>query len=264
MLRRLFWIGYFSMAVAWMEGSYNSFVDQTGFCKLQGFDTVSRSTSHSVPMFMDGRVSFGVGTRFRSISDCGRCLRIRRIDRFAIFSFELDSYEYDGARNDSGIDAIIFDQCLDPVCTPGYLDFDIYSPLQPVRDGNPTHLEWEFVPCPILPGEFIELLFCFSNTCHEHDAVARTSATILAGADPFYWTVFVRNSRLPVRHLYLPEHNVALDDDNGWVYRRGAFHLTIPFSLTIDHRHNVTIDLLRHPSLDDYRGGILVPTTIQT
>lgn len=245
-----------------LEGSFNSFIRQVGFCKLQGFDTVSRTTSASVPMFFDGRLSFGVGTRFDSTSYCGRCLRISGIDRFAEFSFELDAFIESNARNGS-IDAIIFDQCLDPVCAPGYLDFDIYSQTQPVSGGNPTGITWDFIPCPVLPGEFIEILFCFSNTCHEGDGTGRKNDEILGGANPYYWTAFIRNSRCPIHHVFLPEYGIELRDNNGWVYDNAYFNFSEPFDLQLNHVYPVTIDLPSHPTIDAYRGGILVPTNVQ-
>lgn len=250
-------------SVSAFQGSYNSFINQIGFCKLQGFNTVSRNTSNSIPMFLDGRLSFGVGTRFVSTSFCGRCLRIYNIDRFAVFNYELDAYEYGNDRNDSVIDAIVFDQCMDDVCTEGYLDFDIYSITQPVQNGNPTAIIWEYTPCPILPGEFIEILFCLSNTCHSEDEPSRNMYEILRGADPHYWTIFTRNSRLPIDHVYLPFFDLELKDNNGWVYDHVSFNLSDPFVMVLNHQYHVTIDLIRHSPSDAYHGGIIVPTNIQ-
>lgn len=260
----MFWKVLFFVTGAFaFNGSYNSFVKQVGFCKLQGFDTISRTTSASIPMFLDGRLSFGVGTRFLSTSYCGRCLRIYGIDRFSVFNFELDVFQEVISRNESIIDAIIFDQCLDPICTQGYLDFDIYSITQPVRSGNPTGIIWDFIPCPVLPGEFIEILFCFSNTCHQKDETGRTIYQILQGANPYHWTAFIRNSREPIYHVYLPESNIELKDNNGWVYDNVLFNFTKPFDIVFNHVYRETIQVTTHEPNDAYRGGILVPTTIQ-
>ena len=66
---------------AMTNATYNSFRQQIGYCKMQSFGTVSRSTSGSVPMFMDGRIRFGVGLsdfnmRASDAELCGMCLRV--------------------------------------------------------------------------------------------------------------------------------------------------------------------------------------------
>jgi hypothetical protein len=60
-MRFLLWFWMIFAVKGIQESSYNSFVGQIGFCRLQSFDTYSRSSSESVPMFLDGRISFGVG-----------------------------------------------------------------------------------------------------------------------------------------------------------------------------------------------------------
>jgi hypothetical protein len=254
------------MGMMGMNGSYNSFRNQVGFCKLQGFDTISRETSHGVDMFIDGRIHFGVGTRFQSTSDCGRCLHIQGVDNFAIFNHQLNGYEYgkqEKWRNTTNLIAMIFDQCLDPICEMGYLDFDIYSPLQPVRHGNPFHIDWEFIPCPILPEEKMEFLFCLSNTCAQENPRDRNLTQILHDAVSYYWTLFIRNNRLPVHHIYVPEYNVELQDNNGWVYNDVVFNFTGSFTIVVDHQHHVKIDLDDYTPSGAYHGGILISTTIQ-
>ena len=78
-------------------GTYNMMTNQTGFCKMTGFNTISRSTSLGPPLFTSGRVQFGVGlsqyqfgsTIIPSINDktegsivCGMCINITHISTF--------------------------------------------------------------------------------------------------------------------------------------------------------------------------------------
>jgi hypothetical protein len=145
------------------NGSYNSMVNQIGFCRMQSFDTQSRSTSTSVPMFMDGRISFGVGLSDINMKEvsyfrCGECLQVLGMKPFYSWNKELTKWTESTERAQTADSSsrflpfivMVFDQCTDPICTRDYLDFDIYSALQPVSHGNPTNIEWISVPCPIL------------------------------------------------------------------------------------------------------------------
>ena len=145
-----------------INGSYNSFMNQVGYCKLQGYDTVSRNTTGAPPMFMDGRVKFGVGlsdVEFQGrTSSCGRCLNITKIERFFAFNEDLTQWDYT-MKMETPFTAFVMDQCKDAVCVSKYLDFDIYNPRQPVAYGNPWNIEWEFIPCPV-EDDGMELLMC--------------------------------------------------------------------------------------------------------
>jgi hypothetical protein len=144
-------------------GSYNSFIDQVGFCKQQSFDTKSRSTSSSAGVFQSGRVLFGVGVSHyqfqRSIVSCGRCIEVLSVDRFYQFNDELTEWHYDKP-NPGNFKVMVFDECTDPICESGFLDFDVYNSKQPVAYGNPTNLSWRFVPCPVRDNDKIEFLLC--------------------------------------------------------------------------------------------------------
>ena len=144
------------------ESSYNSFIGQVGFCRLQSFDTVSRSTSESIPMFMDSRISFGVGLSDENMKLsnsflCGACLNVTYVDNFYQWNNEITEWKDIAQPNQSFI-AIVMDQCTDAVCKLNYLDFDIYSPTQPVMYGNPYNVQWHYTPCPIQNGETFEYI----------------------------------------------------------------------------------------------------------
>lgn len=253
------------------DASYNSFRHQTGFCFLQGYDTVSRSTSAGMPMFLDGRVRIGVGLNdedfHHSTSRCGACLTVHRVSNFGIFDDELISWN--GTGTASPFVAMVMDQCTDPICTKGWLDFDIYSETQPVAGGNPADLEWSFRPCPVLPSETIGLLLCTSVSCHPHDPEGRRTVDVISGADAAYAALYVRNARLPILGISHGVHGDLLDR-NGWVISGETISWWDAWELTLfwEGSGSRTVRLSLHelaaePTAVGYRGGILIDLKFQ-
>lgn len=263
-----------------IDGSYNSFVQQVGFCKLQSFDTISRSTSVAPPMFLDGRIKFGVGlsdVQFEgSTSSCGRCINITHIENFFQFDDELTSYNYSRPMT-TPFTVFVMDQCMDPICTSKFLDFDIYTPDQPVAFGNPTSLEWEFIPCPV-DNDTIELLFCLGpNSCNVYDSERRPIDVLLNDATKSgYWYCHVRNQRVPIINIDVSFGNsskkTTLKDRNGWLWNdydarndlKEPWHLHLSSSEGLTK--TITIDwstMSDESTRLGYRGGILFQSNIQ-
>lgn len=261
----MFLIPFLTTASFLTSGSYNSFINQVGFCKLQGFRTTSRNTSNGPSVFLDGRVLFGVGlsnVQFGdSMSSCGRCIQIHHVANFGVFDFDLTSFQEKNTANGS-FQVMVFDQCKDPVCTSGFLDFDVYTPNQPVKNGNPSSLIWEFVPCPVRPGENIKLLFCLSNTCFEN-SVSKRIHELIHEADPYYWSLYIFNHRLPITKIYLSDYDVYLEDNNGWVWNHGLFNYTKPFTIVFDNHLFFDVILTNGSPDDSFHGGIMVQTDVQ-
>lgn len=260
------------------EASYNSFLQQVGYCKLQGYDTISRNTSMGPKMFLDGRVSFGVGlseTQFGShVYSCGRCIQISQIDKFFTFNDQLTEWQYDLPMQ-TPFTVFVMDQCTDPICTSGFLDFDIYNPYQPVANGNPTNVQWEFVHCPV-GDDPIEFLFCLGpNACNVHDKEGRNVQSLVKDAvDYGYWYMHVRNARTPVTSVIvqLGENQFALEDNQGWLWGQYEYStdLTSPWKFIIEslegERREYTIDWNQYAeniSTEGYRGGVVLETDIQ-
>ena len=276
-------------------------VNQIGFCRMQSFDTQSRSTSTSVPMFMDGRISFGVGLSDINMQEvsyfrCGECLQVLGMKPFYSWNKELTKWTESTERTEwtertertewteraqiadsSFIPFIVmvFDQCTDPICARDYLDFDIYSALQPVSHGNPTNIEWISVPCPILEGETIEYLFCLSTSCHVENP-EDTNMTLRMRTDPsltvYYWSLTIRNTRIPILSVIAQYQNefFFLKRQNAWVWDFGPFDLEEDIVLTMEDKEGEYIqdtikmsDYLDKNTTNGYHGGILISSSIQ-
>ena len=243
--------------------TYNSFRGQIGYCMMQSFDTVSRNTSLSVPMFMDGRISFGVGLSSRlDDSDhqpfpCGMCLNITRVHNFFLWNPELTSW-IDEWPIDRPFLAMVFDQCTDPICTPHFLDIDIYNEIQPVHHGNPHEIYWQAIPCPIHSEEPLEYIICTAQSCHENDDYR--DITVHPGLVDF-WSVVIRNMRFPLKAVWA--NDIALLPESAWSYSGVPFNLSHPIYLRmVDYAENVFYEILDIPShgivSSAYRGGILL------
>jgi hypothetical protein len=257
------------------ESSYNSFIGQVGFCKLQSFNTISRSTSDSIPMFLDGRISFGVGLSDFNMQQsnsflCGACINVTRIENFYEWNQELTEWQGSWPQCKS-FTVMVMDQCTDPVCIQDYLDFDIYNALQPVANGNPYSVQWNFIPCPVLANETIDYLLCTATTCHLQDPVEQTVAQVI-GDDVYYWALTIRNTRIPISIVLLHLNNgttIELELENAWIWDHGSFDLKEGLNITIvDAENKMLHDFIQLPSLDQntsngYHGGIIISSKLQ-
>jgi len=244
------------------NGSYNSFRNQVGFCKLQGFNTTSRESSDN-DFLVNRHVFMGVGLNkiqfAHNISNCGRCIKIHRIHNFMDWNPSLTEW-IDGSYTETPFIVMVMDECNDPVCSDGFLDFDIYNVKQPVKYGNPQNIIWEFIECPntTLKTKF---LFCFSNSCHDHDPLQRTIGEVLAGANPYFWNIYIYNLVKPVYSVYIIEYDIYMELKEGWFWNFGLFDLTKPFTILLSNEETVLIDFMKYKDKmtnDAYRGGFFI------
>lgn len=249
------------------NATFNSLRQQVAYCKLQGFDTLSRATSHGPSLFTSGDVWVGVGlsgVEFRG-ELCGACLQIERGQNMLQGNQDLDVF---GPEFQSfPFTAMVFDQCNDPVCTSGFLDFDVYSETPPVSVGNPHSLSWRFVDCPTGSQHKIEYLFCFPGTCKQGDP-PRAGAQLRDVWDPYFFGITVRNSRVPVSKATLSGFNLTYVDAFGWAFN-GIFPTT-DFVITLQGMDGSTTTetipfetVMRLPCDPSYRGGVLLQGTVQ-
>lgn len=210
------------MEVSVNGGSYNSFLKQVGYCKQQSFDTLSRSTSTTPSVFSSGNVLFGVGLSHvqfqRSITSCGRCIEVQSIDRFYEFNQELTEWYYDEP-NYGNFTVMVFDECTDAICESSFLDFDVYNEYQPVAYGNPTNLQWRFVPCPVSETDKIEFLFCLGyDSCQIQNAEGRSVKNLYGKSIHDNWfTLYPRNFRIRITSIKV--QGVSLEDIQSWTWK---------------------------------------------
>lgn len=249
-------------------GSYNPFLRQVGFCKLQSFDTISRSSSYGPSLLTDGRVKMGVGlsnVQFNnSISACGRCIEIITINNFYESNYELTSWDYKKKINGKFI-VMVMDQCTDPICESGFLDFDIYSD-PPVAFGNPTLLTWQFIQCPI-DKDVRELLICFGySTCRNNDVEGRTIKELFNNAiKQNSFQVYPRNFENSIINLSV--QGQFLEDIQSWRWTSPIVSLinnttwTVMWELLDGQKGKSIIDWTLYfdqKSSNGYRGGFIV------
>ena len=255
--------------------SYNSFLRQVGYCKLQSFDTTSRNTSSSPSLFQSGRVSFGVGLSHfqfqQSIVSCGQCIQILTVDRFYQFNQELTKWNYQQPQH-GNFTVMVMDECTDPICQSGFLDFDIYSDKQPVAYGNPTHLSWHFVPCPVSIEDKLEFLICLGyETCQEHHPEGRNIEELYHQAVQQNWfTIYPRNFRIALHSLHI--QGEPLQDIQSWVWKSLHSEVLQDLLWLIEwtnqdgSQQSWVVDWTFHFSSNStfgYRGGFVLATTLQ-
>lgn len=256
----MFGVGAFAMT----NGTYNSFLHQIGYCKMQSYKTVSRSTSGSVPMFVDQRIRFGIGLSDENMQQheanlCGACLNITHIENFYEWNDELTQWKDKVWDADKSFLAMVFDRCPDPICSRDFLDFDIYHPRQPVFHGNPTRISWHYVPCPVQQNEHIEYLICTSSTCNEKDTFHDRNDN-----HHYYWTLTLRNTRVPIKQVlvYYKEKEYNLRKENSWTWDSGYFDFQGGINITFVDVENKKFHEILNISLGerrrDYNGGLLL------
>ena len=270
--------------------TYNSFREQIGFCRMQSFATVSRSTSGSPKMFMDNLVHIGVGLSsltmksYPHLNLCGACLNITLFpdSHFPFFNNELTEWRWNSSDISTeskkerwdmggivGIVGMVFDECTDPICTEGFLDFDIYSSLQPVEYGNPAHISWQFMECPVRKDiDFIEYLICFASTCHEEGGNSNTLQLPLPST--YFWSLTIRNMRIPFQKVWA--NGIEMQRENAWVQDNVWTDFQQPIFLTLlSQEGKLYKDVLylqgenqsRIQISKEYHQGILISSSIQ-
>jgi len=268
---RFVFLSMFLYRLVCADGTYNSFINQIGYCKMQSFETTSRSTSDSVPMFMDGRVKFGVGLSNENLERheellCGACIHVSNISRFYQWNEELTEWRY--IDDHQGFLAMVFDRCPDPICGLDFLDFDIYNPKQPVAHGNPRDIVWNFVPCPVKQEERIEYLICTSITCNQNDAKNQSLVQVLSH-EHYFFSITIRNTRIPIRgvFVYYQEMYHQLKKENSWVWDFSLYDLHRGIDITfIDvenkefHDH---LNVSRGVMKPNYNGAIYLVSNLQ-
>jgi len=242
---------------------------------MQSYNTISRSTSGSVPMFLDGRIQFGVGISDMDMKEasydmCGMCLEVTHIDQF--YEWNTDLTEWNASKESHHVTAMVFDRCPDEVCIYHFLDFDIYHPKQPVFHGNPTHVQWHPIPCPVHEkDDYIEYLLCTSFTCNAQDIDKENTTVLEIIQEPVYfWTLTIRNMRYPIQQVWV-EYEQELFEllrENAWTWNGPVYDLTQGIHLSFsDLYHRTWKDFISfsvsEPTTPGYHGGIIVKSSIQ-
>lgn len=261
-------------------GTYNDMKNQTGFCKMTGFNTVSRSTSSGPALFTSGRVEFGVGLsqyQFGSLTIpslysksegalvCGMCINITSISNFPLLNPELNDYE--SINTTSSHIAMIFDQCRDDICTDSFLDIDVYAD-NIFKNANTYNISWIAIPCPTYENEKQEYLICSSTTCNAGDVSYKKFQHFMNLFDPTYFYIIVRNMQRPIKHFFIFHSDdwIELSYNGGYIwnnFERPFFENSLKIK-TVDIIGKVIIDefdmakVLHLKPLDDYHGGIIV------
>lgn len=262
-----------------VNATYNSFRDQVGFCKMQGYDTISRNTSMGPSLFTSGDVLFGVGLSNNQFDGryCGMCLEItqstnlRKPTNSSLQEFSTE------AINHSFI-AMVFDQCTDPICVnaKSFLDFDVYSPEPPTFLGNPENVKWKAIDCPVGANtlqqpikHFIEYLICTPKTCNVKDTAFKHHSKIKEVWNPHYFSFTIRNSRVPIVSVELNDEPLLYVDGFGWTFS-GVYLENRTFVLELQAYDGTRLldifqydNVMELPLLKDYRGGALLPSTHQ-
>lgn len=262
------------------EGTYNTLINQYGFCKMQGIQTTNRENSLGPSIYTSGKVQFGVGLSSLYFGDipnkegkltCGMCLNITKIYPFPTFSNDLTSFD-ENIDIKTPFSVMVFDQCKDPICKQeGFLDFDIYSNIPP---NNIDFIEWNTIECPIDDSDTIELLFCSSTSCNTNYKYNERKLWRDI-VNPYFLTVIPRNMKVPIEFIKVWNSELSNYEDLDYISSIGW---TFPFSFLKDENLDLNIislmgekinikisikKLLKSKILLEYNGGILYNTKKQ-
>lgn len=264
-------------------GTYNNMQNQLGYCKMTGFNTISRSTSSGPPLFTSGRVKFGVGLSkhnfgsdtISSISNkvqgqlaCGMCLNITYIDNLPQLNFELTDHNKTFTKHAI---AMVFDQCNDPICTENFLDIDVYD-NNIFHQGNTQNIFWTAIECPMLKNEKPEYLICTDITCKQQDTKYLQVNQFKQLFNPYYFTITIRNYIRPITNLFIRFYDEFIElpyiASIGYVFNgysfKTSFNEDTLYIKFIDANNNYYYDnfnmtkLLNTKTTTDYHGGIVI------
>lgn len=262
-----------------VNATYNSFRHQVGYCKMQGYKTVSRNTSMGPSLFTSGDVLFGVGLSNNQFDGryCGMCLQIshgeniRKPTNSSLVDFSSHTIDH-------SFIVMVFDQCTDPVCVnaTSFLDFDVYSHKPPTSRGNPHHVKWKAVECPVGGNHFnvplkhyIEYLICTPKSCNKHDTLYKNKKRLAELWNPNYFSFTVRNSRVPISSMQLNEEPLLYVDGFGWTFS-GIYPENKTFVLELQAFDGTRLldvfdydQIMNLSPLEDYNGGALLKSVHQ-
>ena len=257
-------------------GTYNRLTYQSGFCKMQGYDTTNRATSLGPSIYTSGKVLFGVGLSsyyFGNIPNeeglltCGMCLNITKIERMPEFSMDLTVFEPEKEISTVPFLAMVFDQCNDPICQQeGFLDFDIYSEIP---SKNIKMMEWNAVACPVDEKDTIELLFCTKDTCNVQN-VFSNQVPFGSIINQYFVSIIPRNMRIPIQMIQVKNNEKWTDliyiSAIGWTWpflfdKDKNIHLRIESYLGNVLEVEIPIEKIKATPISlAYRGGIIYDT----
>jgi hypothetical protein len=262
-------------------GTYNNMKLQTGFCKMTGFETVSRNTSDGPPLFTSGRVQFGVGLSHYQFGStivpslynntegsmtCGMCINITHIENLPILNNELT--DYDPTNSTKWHIAMIFDQCADPICTSGFLDIDVYADNIFAKSFT-RNIVWHAIDCPIMENEPPQFLLCTVNTCNSQNEAYKYVSTFKELFEPTYFYIVVRNLKRPLMcfHMKVNETFIQLPFISGtgftwnnytqpFAEENFIFMMTDVFG-NVTYQYFKTDNILNIQPTCSYTGGVL-------
>lgn len=256
------------------NATYNSFRDQVGFCKMQGYDTISRNTSSGPSLFTSEAVQFGIGLSNNQFDGrlCGMCLEIYQADNLRKpVTNELTNFSSQSVTKFPFI-AMVFDQCKDEICVKdeSFIDFDVYSPTPPVWKDNPTNVHWRAVECPVYsnkdkikPLHFIEYLICTPKTCNAQNVFGE-GQTIRDIWNPNYFSFTLRNLRIPVTSVQLNDEPLDYVDAFGWTFS-GEYISNRSFVFELEAYDGTRLldifsfdQIMNLPLQHEYRGGAIL------
>ena len=276
----------FSNIITSPIATYNSLIEQTAYCKMQGFHTNSRISSKSLKMFQDGRVKMGVGLshkQFGSLQEkgwmdsvegsltCGMCIEVLDIKKMPEFNNQLTDWDYFTPIKTPFI-AMVLDQCKDEICKSGFLDFDIYNEKQPTSFGDIENIKWKGIECPVFEDK-LEYLICSQNTCNLSNKKKKKFINVFSRN---WFSLIIRNNRIPILEVYLfhfqnnnfekleYESSIGFVASNTISEKENKLRLKI---ITYDQKeHFDIIDLNKYfnkDTTDGYNGGMLITGNIQ-
>jgi hypothetical protein len=198
---------------------------------------------------------------------CGACLEISGIDHFYDWNFQLTNWNYSAPHGLPFI-AMVFDRCTDPICKYNFLDFDIYHEKQPVAYGNPSHIVWKFIPCPVLANDYIEYLLCTAITCKHDDKLNNTMSNII-NYSHYFFTLAFRNMRIPIYQVvvHYDNNSYILKKNNAWVWDYDIYDFTKGINMTFidveNKKFNDFILISDGILKPNYHGGIYFRSNLQ-
>lgn len=252
------------------NATYNSLREQVAYCKMQGFDTVSRNTSLGPSLYTSGTVWIGVGLSHIQFQGelCGMCIEVDDAHRLASGNEELTEFNPSKPVTRFPFLAMVFDECTDPICESGWLDFDVYTPEPPVPAGNPYNVVWKAVPCPVHDAHGLllhrmEYLVCFKTTCKKQDD-SHTGKTFGDVWDPTFFGIVIRNARVPIISVKLNQVSLQYVSGFGWMFSGRFVDSTLSLEMmavdgsTVTDHLGLLSDIKKMSTQPAYHGGVLI------
>jgi len=239
----------------------------SGNCRMHGNYSVSRSTSDSIPMYLDERIKFTISATSDFGFGCGSCVLFfleDDNDRFFL-NKQLTRESLTFHHYQNKFIAVVID--IIPFSETSMILINTYLADAPIQ--NTYMVNYQEHACPHMVDEIVQFLFCTDTLCNRDSNLMWNDSMVFGDVfNPYYFTVSPRNMKFGFTNIQIVsyKHNYDNLQPIEWsMYLFPSFIKDNTFELVCTDRANAIFrflfsmeEILESRLRPSYYGGILL------